>query len=94
MKRRKMPKRQLTSEERRLTEKSVEMLKEELEYKEKVRLPRMQLTLDTADLEVRRQIKEEEKKKKYVLAEIEEHKNAIEELEKQLKYGVEKKSKK
>jgi len=86
-------KRQLTEDEKRLIGKNLEILRDELEYLEKVELPRVKLTLDTADIVVKRQIQETERQKRRIEAEIEERKNSIAILEKQLVEGVEVKEK-
>ena len=80
--------RELTDVEKRLINKNLVFIKEELEYKEDVELKKIQLTLDTAELVVKKQIKDKEKEKKVLLDEINLYKNSIEELERQLKEGV------
>ena len=80
--------RELTDVEKKLINKNLEFIKEELEYKECVELLKVQFILDTTEISVKKQIKDKEKEKKILLNEVEEYKNTIEELERQLKEGV------
>ena len=80
--------RDLTSDESKVITKNLIFLKEELEYKEGVELAKVQFILDTAELSVKRQIKDKEKEKKVLVSEIDEYNTTIEELNRQLKEGV------
>lgn len=83
-----MTKRQLNDDEKRFAIKNLKIMKEELEYLEKVDLPKIQLVLDTAELVVKKQLQEKEIEKKKIAANIEELTNAIKILKKQLREGV------
>ena len=84
-----MTKRPLTETERKITEKNLQSLKEELEYVEKVKLPQKRFILDTADIVFKRQIKEVDVEVKRISKDMEELKAIIRETEKQITEGVE-----
>lgn len=84
-----MTKRQLNNDEKRFAIKNLKIMKEELEYLERVELLKIQLILDTAELVVKKQLKEKELEKKKLVANIEELTNAIKILKTQLREGVE-----
>lgn len=80
--------RQLTDIEKKLITKNLKFIKDELEYKEKVELGKVQFILDSAEISVRKQIKDKEKEKKILLNDIKELEYTINELEIQLTKGV------
>jgi len=84
-----MVKRLLTEDEKRVTEKNLAMIKDDLEYKEKVDLARKKFNLEIADLEVEKQKNEIKASILKLESEVNEYKNAIETIERQLKEGVE-----
>lgn len=84
--------RQLTEKEKELTNKALVELDSELEYYEKYLIPDVQLTLDTAEVVVKKQVADAEKKKRSYETYSKELKHQIEELKDQLKNGVKQKS--
>lgn len=80
--------RELNDVEKKLINKNLIRIKEDLEYKEIVQLAKLQYILDTAEVSVKKQIKDTEKEKRVVTSEIDEHKKLIETLEIQLTKGV------
>jgi len=84
-----MAKRQLNEDEKRIISKSLLSINKELEYKERVELARKKFNLEVADLEVEKQKNAIKAEIKLLEREIAEYKRAIEELEQQIKYGVE-----
>ena len=81
-------KRKLDETEKRFAKQNLEILKTELEYIEKVELPRIQFTIDTADLVIKKQLADKTQEKAKLEHDINSIKKTIEILEDQIKNGV------
>ena len=84
--------RQLTDDEKRTVHRNIQFIKEDLEFLE-ASGKQIRTAIEIAPLMYKRQIKEMEARLKQNNALIEEHKNAVIELERQIKEGVEVKKK-
>ena len=84
-------KRKLTELETKFASNNLVTLKDELEYLKKVEIPRIQLILDTAEIAVKKQIREKEQELKVGNTNLEELENAVKVLEDQIQNGVEQK---
>jgi len=86
-----MTKRQFTEIERKVSEKNLSKMEKEIEYLEKVTLPKNKVAIETAPLEYAKQFSMLEDKNKEILNTIEYYKKSIEILKDQLENGVEEK---
>lgn len=86
-----MAKRQLTEKETEWNTKSLERLETDLEYIDKVSLPDVDLTLETAELVVRKQVQDKKKQRKELEQKRQEIEESVKELKDQLENGVEEK---
>jgi hypothetical protein len=84
-----MTKRMLDEVELRMANRSLEMLKADADFLEQVEIPKREFTLKTADIVVKKQLKDTEMELKILTNQLEDKKSTIEELEKQINEGVE-----
>ena len=83
-----MTKRRLDETESKFANQNLTIMVEEIEYREKVELAKIQFVLDTAELSVKRQLKETEMKKKQIEKDVEELKRNVRILRNQIRNGV------
>jgi len=84
-----MEKRQLTDIEKRISLKNLDMLKADAEYIEKVEIPKKDFTINTADVIVKKQLKDAQLEKNILQSKLDELKRTIKIVEKQIRGGVE-----
>lgn len=82
-------KRQLTEDERKLSLKNLEFLETDLEYLDKVLIPRKQFTLDTAEIEFKVQLKQVQQELNNLQRKKDEIQKVIEITKDQVENGVE-----
>ena len=78
----------LTEPEKKLITKNLKILEEDLEYKVKVKRARKQFSIDVAELELKKQVKDLQREVRVLDSEIEEYTDSITELNRQLEKGV------
>ena len=84
-----MVKRELNEKEKNVTQKNMYAQEVELEYVEKVEIPRKQMAIDTVDIVVKKQMADLEAEKRILVHKAEQLKMILEISKKQLEEGVE-----